>query len=102
MMKKLTSRKLVSILVVALFMLSFAGIAVSQESQETGLEKMTGMISDKRPDIKQIIVVEKESGKALTLTADPDVNLKNFNVGNHVVVEYTDDLVIRSINKQTE
>ena len=89
-------------LVVALFMLSFAGIAVSQESQETGLEKMTGMISDKRPDIKQIIVVEKESGKALTLTADPDVNLKNFNVGNHVVVEYTDDLVIRSINKQTE
>ena len=102
MMKKLTSRKLVSILVVALFMLSFAGIAVSQESQETGLEKMTGMISDKRPDIEQIIVVEKESGKALTLTADPDVNLKNFNVGNHVVVEYTDDLVIRSINKQTE
>ncbi|MBT9439665.1 MAG: hypothetical protein GAS50_10825 [Desulfobacterales bacterium] len=114
MMKKLTSRKLVSMLVVALFMLSFAGIAVSQESQETEVvshesqetevKKMTttGMISDIMPDIGQIIVVEKESGKAVTLTAGPDVDLKNFNVGDHVVVECTGDMVIISINKQTE
>ncbi|MCD4763945.1 MAG: hypothetical protein K8R28_08000 [Desulfobacterales bacterium] len=122
MMKKLTSRKLFSMLVVALFMLSFAGIAVSQESQETEavaqesqetkavshesqkteLETMTGMISDIMPDIGQIIVVEKESGKVVTLTAGPDVDLKNFNVGDHVVVECTHDMVIISINKQTE
>jgi hypothetical protein len=107
MMKKLTSRKLVSMLVVALFMLSFAGIAVSQESQETKavsqesqeteVKKMTGMISDIMPDIGQIIVVEKESGEAVTLTAGPDVDLKNFNVGDHVVVECTPDMVIISI-----
>lgn len=102
MMKKLTSRKLVSMLVVALFMLSFAGIAASQESQETEVKKMTGMISDIMPDIGQIIVVEKESGKAVTLTAGPDVDLKNFNVGDHVVVECTSDMVVISINKQTE
>jgi hypothetical protein len=102
MMKKLTSRKLVSMLVVTLFMISFAGIAVSQESQETEVKKMTGMISDIWPDIGQIILVEKESGKVVTLTASPDVDLKNFNVGDHVVVEYTDAIVIRSINKQTE
>ncbi len=102
MMKKFTSRKLFSMLVVALFMLSFAGIAVSQESQETKVEKMTGMISDIMPDIGQIIIVEKESGKAVTLTAGPDVDLKNFNVGDHVVVECTSDMVIISINKQTE
>ena len=102
MMKKLISRNLVSILVVALFMLSFAGIAVSQESQETEVKKMTGMISDIWPNIGQIIVVEKESGKAVTLGAGPEVDLKNFNVGDHVVVECTDDIVIRSINKQTE
>ena len=101
-MKKLTSMKLVSMLVVALFMLSFAGIAVSQESQETEVKKMTGMISDIMPDIGQIIVVEKESGKAVTLTAGPDVDLKNFNVGDHVVVECTSDMVVISINKQTE
>ena len=108
MMKKLTSRKLFSMLVVALFMLSFAGIAVSQESQETQetqetqVEKMTGMISDIMPDIGQIIVVDKESGKAVTLTAGPDLDLKNFNVGDHVVVECTRDMVVISISKQTE
>ena len=114
MMKKLTSRKLFSMLVVALFMLSFAGIAVSQESQETEVvsqesqetevKKMTttGMISDIMPDIGQIIVVDKESGNAVTLTAGPDVNIKNFNVGDHVVVECTSDMVVISINKQTE
>ncbi|MCK5509118.1 MAG: hypothetical protein KAI50_11455 [Desulfobacterales bacterium] len=109
MMNKLISKRLVSILVVAVFMLSFAGVAVSQESHEAGavvsqelqkaeLKKMAGMISDIMPDIGQIIVVEKESGNTVTLTAGPDVSLKNFNVGDHVVVEYTDD-VISSINK---
>ncbi|MCK4618335.1 MAG: hypothetical protein KAT52_00170 [Desulfobacterales bacterium] len=122
MIKKLISRKLVSMLVVALFILSFAGIAVSQESQEpeavsqesqeteavsqesqeTEVKKMTGMISDISPDIGQIIVVDKESGNTVTLTAGLDVDLKNFNVGDHVVVEYTHDMVIISINKQTE
>ncbi|MEA1899437.1 MAG: hypothetical protein U9N47_01525 [Thermodesulfobacteriota bacterium] len=101
-MKKLTSMKLVSMLVVALFMLSFAGIAVSQESQETEVKKMTGMISDIMPDIGQIIVVEKESGNVVTLTAGPDVDLTKFNVGDHVVVECTSDMVVISINKQTE
>ena len=112
MMKKLTSRKLVSMLVIALFTLSFAGIAVSQElqeteavsqeSQETEVKKMTGMISDIMPDIGQIIVVEKESGNVVTLTAGPDVDLTKFNVGDHVVVECTSDMVVISINKQTE
>jgi hypothetical protein len=119
MMKKLTSRKLVSMLVIALFTLSFAGIAVSQELQETAgavsqelqetagavsqelqeteVKKMTGMISDIMPDIGQIIVVEKESGEAVTLTAGPAVELQNFNVGDHVMVECTRDMLIISI-----
>jgi hypothetical protein len=101
MMKKVTSRKLVSMLVVALFMLFFAGAAVSQGSQGTEVKKMAGMISDIRLDIGKVAVVEKESGKVVTLTAGPDVDLKDFNVGDHVVVEYTHDMVIRSINKQT-
>jgi len=101
MMRKLTSRKLVSMLVVALFMLFFAGGAVSQELQASEVKEMAGMISDIRPDIGQVTVVEKESGKAVTLTAGPDVDLKDFNMDDHVVVEYTHEMVIRSINKQT-
>jgi len=101
MKKKLTSRKLVSMLVVALFMLFFAGAAVAQESQSAEMKEMAGMITDIKPDTGEVIVVEKESGKAVTLTAGPDVDLKDFNVGDHVVAEYTNDMVIRSINKQT-
>ncbi|MBE9541093.1 MAG: hypothetical protein IMF01_02145, partial [Proteobacteria bacterium] len=76
MMKKVTSRKLVSMLVVALFVLFFAGAAVSQGSQGTEVNKMAGMISDIRLDIGKVAVVEKESGKVVTLTAGPDVDLK--------------------------
>ena len=107
MIKKLTSRKFVATLVVATFMLSFAGIAVSQEAaktvvsqevQEVAVEKITGMISDIVPDIGQVTVVEKDSDKTVILTAGPDVDLRNFNVGDHVVVEYSQNIII-SINK---
>jgi len=101
MMKKLTSRKLVSVLVVALFMLSFAGAAVSQESQGTEVTKVAGAISEVRPDTGKVSVIEKKSGKTVTLTAGSDVALKDFGVGDQVVVKYTPrDMVIRSITKQ--
>lgn len=103
MMKKLTSRKLVSMLVVALFMLSFAGIAVSsEESEETKVEKMTitGMISE-ITETGQITVLG-ESSNAVTLTAGPDVDIHNVKVGDHVVVEYNNDMVIESISKMEE
>jgi len=99
MMKKLTSRKLVSVLVVALFMLSFAGAAVSQEARGEEAKEVAGTISAIRSDVGIVAVVEKESGKTVTLTADSDVDLKEFSVGDQVVVEYTRDMVIRSITK---
>ncbi|MDO9566873.1 MAG: hypothetical protein Q7J15_09055 [Candidatus Desulfaltia sp.] len=99
MMKQLTSRKLVSVLVVALFMLSFAGTAVSQESQGTEVIKVAGTISMMMPDIGKI-AVQNESGELVTLTAGSDVDLKDFSVGDQVVVEYTPDGVIRSITKR--
>ena len=99
MMKKLTSRKLVSVLVVALFMLSFAGAAVSQEAKGEEAKEVAGTISVIRPDIGKVAVIERESGKIVTLTAGQDVDLKDFSVGDQVVVEYTPDRVIRSITK---
>ena len=99
MMKKLTSRKLVSVLVVALFMLSFAGAAVSQEAKGTEVTKVAGVIGAIRADTGKVAVTEKESGKTVTLTAGSDVDLKDFSVGDQVVVKYTPDMVIRSITK---
>ncbi|MDO9529368.1 MAG: hypothetical protein Q7J27_09435 [Syntrophales bacterium] len=95
MMKKLTSRKLVSVLVVVLFLVSFAGAAVSQESQGPITGKIIAIFADTGR-----VSVQDESGKMYTLTAGSDVDLKDFSVGDQVVVEYTPDGVIRSITKQ--
>ena len=102
MRKKLISRKLVSVLVVALFVLSFAGAAVSQEAKGKEVKEVAGTISVIRPDIGKVAVMEKESGMIVTLTAGSDVNLKDFSVGDQVVVEYTPDMVIKSITKHGE
>ena len=93
------SRKLVSMLVVALFMISFAGLAVSQESQGTEVEKVTGIISAISPDTGRVRIKDA-SGRGITLTAGSGVDLKDFSVGDQVVVEHTRDMVIKSITKQ--
>ena len=90
-----------SVLVVALFVLSFAGAAVSQEAKGTEVTKVAGALSAVNPDTGKVRVIERESGKTVTLTAGQDVDLKDFSAGDQVEVEYTPDMVIRSINKQT-
>ena len=93
------SRKLVSMLVVALFMISFAGLAVSQESQGTEVEKVTGIISAISPDTGRVLIKDAY-GREITLTAGSGVDLEDFSVGDQVVVEHTRDMVIKSITKQ--
>jgi len=101
MMKKLISSKLAFMLIAAIFMLSFAEAAVSQEAKGTEVTKVAGAISAVNPDTGKVRVIERESGKTVTLTAGQDVDLKDFiSAGDQVVVEYTPDMVIRSINKQ--
>ena len=101
MMKNNVSRKLVSVLVVALFMLSFAGTAVSKEAKGKELKEVAGTISVIKPDVGKVAIVEKESHRVVILTAGSDVDLKDFSVGDQVVAEYTPDhMVIKSITKQ--
>ncbi|MEA1947202.1 MAG: hypothetical protein U9N83_07840 [Thermodesulfobacteriota bacterium] len=86
-------RKLVPMLIIALFVISITGVAVS-EAQEiiTGtiiaIDDNTGRIS-----------VQDESGKTYTLTAGSDVDLKTFSSGDKVNIEYGGDGVIKSITK---
>jgi len=100
-MKKLVSSKLASMLIAAIFMLSFAGVAISQEAKGTDLTKVVGAISAVNPDTGEVSVTEKESGKIVTLTPGEDVDLKDFAVGDQIVAEYTPEKVIISIKKQT-
>ena len=89
-------RKLVPVLVIALFMISFAGMAVSQEVQETMTLK--GTIISIGADRK--VTVQDESEKMTTLTAGSDTDLKILSGGDRVSVEYSSDGVIKSITKQ--
>jgi len=90
-------RKLASMLVIALFAISFAGAAVSQEAQETMTLK--GTIISIGADTGKV-GVQDESGKMMTLTADSNTDLKALSGGDRVSVEYSSDGVIKSITEQ--
>jgi len=86
-------KKLVSMLVIALFVISFAGVAVSQE-----MITIEGEIASISADTGKV-AVQDESGKVYTLTAGSDVDLKAFSAGDKVTIECSSDGVIKSITK---
>ena len=100
-------RKLASMLVIALFAISFAGVAVSQEAQETisreAQETMVlkGTIISINADTGKV-GVQDESGNIMTLTAGSDTDLKTLSGGDRVSVEYSSDGYIKSITKHTK
>lgn len=69
------------------------------ESQGAEMTKVTGIISDITPDTGQVRIRDA-AGMEITLTAGLGVDLKDFSVGDQVVVEYTRDMVIKAITKQ--
>jgi hypothetical protein len=69
-----------------------------QESQVTEMTKVKGSITAISPDTGRVIIGD-ESGKEIVLNASKDVDLKAVSVGDKVVVEYTRDMLIRSIEK---
>jgi len=84
-------------LVIALFVISFAGAAVSQEAQETMTLK--GTIISIRADTGKV-GVQDESGNMMTLSAGSDTDLKTLSGGDRVSIEYSSDGVIKSITEQ--
>jgi hypothetical protein len=70
-----------------------------QESQWAEMTKVTWIISDISPDTGRVRIRDA-AGMELTLTAGLGVDLKDFSVGDQVVVEYTRDMVIKAITQQ--
>ena len=94
-MKKLVSKKLFFILVVALFTICFGGVAVAEE---TNMVTIKGVINNIILDTGQIEVLE-ESGEILTLTAAPDIDINAFTAGDKVIIECSNN-IIKSIVMQ--
>ncbi len=100
-MKKLVSRKIVSILVVALFTISFAGVVLSEETQAVKeILVIKGTITSINHETAQV-TVQDESGEIVTL-AGLDVDLKDQNAGDQVIIEYDNNNIIKAIAKQKQ
>jgi len=89
-------RKIVSMLFITLFVISFASVAVSQEAQETMV--VTGIIISINVEIGKV-GLQDENGNIMTLSAASDTDLKTLSEGDRVSVEYNSDWVINSISK---
>ncbi len=88
-------RKLVSILIIALFTISLAGVAVSAEKQST----ITGTVIAIEAELGKVSV-QDESGKMYTLSAGKGIDLKSLAAGDKVSMKCSSDGVIKAISKQ--
>lgn len=88
-------KKIVPILVIALFIISFAGVAVSAEEQNT----ITGTIIVIETETGKVSV-QDESGTIHILTAGSDIDLGTLSRGDKVIIKESGDGVIKSITKQ--
>jgi signal transduction protein with GAF and PtsI domain len=87
-------KKLVPILVIALFMISMAGVAVAAEKQQT----LSGTVIAIEAELGKVSV-QDESGKIYTLKAGKGIDLKSLNSGDKVMLKHSDG-VIKTIKKQ--
>ena len=88
-------RKLVPILIIALFMISFAGVAVSAEKEQT----LTGTVIAVEAEIGKVSVQDK-AGKMFTLTAGKGIDLGALKAGDKVNMKCSSDGVIKAMSKQ--
>ncbi len=86
-------KKPVLMMAVALLMVSFAVVSVSQAAE------VKGTIVSINADIGTV-GVQDQVGKLQTLTAGPEIDLKAFKEGDQVIIEYDKNMMIKSISKK--
>ena len=92
-MKVKILKKPVLMMAVALLMISFAVVSVSQAAE------VKGTIVSINVDIGTV-GVQDQVGKMQTLTAGPKIDLKAFKEGDQVIIEYDKNMMIKSISKK--
>ena len=98
-MKKGLLKNLLLMLVVAMFVVSFTGVVISEETEKT--TTIEGTIININADTGKVII-ERESGFVLTLTAGSKIDLATFNESDKVIIVTTYDGIIKSISKMDQ
>jgi len=84
---------------VALVLIFFAGVSVSQEAQK--VTTISGSLAAINMPSGQIMV-NAESGETLLLTIGEGFDLKEFGINDQVTITYDSEKVIQSITRQTD
>ncbi len=105
-MKKGIFKNLFLTLVVAMFVVSFASVVMSVETQESTTIKesvttIKGTVISINTDTGKVLI-KSESGDVLTLTAGSNIDLAMYNESDEVTVLTTYDGVIKTINKMNQ
>lgn len=95
-MKKGMLKRIISVLVIALFMVSFAGVAISKDTEEATTIKGTVVSVDAGSGA---VVVKDESGKMVTLTAGSTIDVTKLSAGDTATFVYGSDMVIKAVTK---
>ena len=100
MLKKTLSIILVSRWLIAIFVISAAGVAVTPfETEIYKTRIIVGTIINKNIDL--VTVGSKQRpGQILTLTTNSKTQRLALRPGDRIIVEYSPDYIIRSITKQ--
>lgn len=95
-MKKIILKKTLTMLMVAMFVISFAAVCTSQAAE--GDMTIKGKIFFINAEKGQVEIMD-ESGKIIVLNAGPEIDLKAFIKGDPVTIIYNKDMIIQSIVK---
>jgi len=92
-MKMKMFKKPALMMAIALLMISFAAVSVSQAAE------VKGTIVSINVDMGTV-GVQDQAGKIQTLNAGPEIDLNVFKEGDRVIIEYDKDMIIKSISKE--
>jgi hypothetical protein len=100
-MKLIKYGKMLFVLVLVVMTFPFAVEAVSKETKGTEaieIAKVIGVIEEIAPATRKVTLKSADK-ETITLTAVSEEVLADLSTGNSVMVEYTSDMVIKSITK---
>ena len=100
MLKKTLSIMLISRWLIAIFVISVAGVAVSPMDKDIHNTRiLAGTIINKNIGLLTVGSYQ-HPGQILTLSTGPHTELLAYRTGDHIIVEYSPDYIIQTISKR--
>lgn len=101
LLKKTLSLFLISRWLIAIFIISVVGVAVTPCAQEIPNTRiLDGIIINKNMGLVTV-GSNKHPGQIITLSSGPKTDLLALRAGDQIIIEYSRDYIIQAISKQS-